>query len=58
MAFTRDEMKIKAAYYDCARRQHPDDEPLPPTWEAVPLQYRMLLIDMWHAGKRDAGDER
>jgi hypothetical protein len=50
--------KIKQAFYDCARRQHSDDEPLPSTWESVPILYRMLLIEMWRAGKRDARDER
>jgi hypothetical protein len=46
---TRRKLKI-------ARRQSPDDEALPPTWEAVPIQYRMVLIDMYHAGRR-AGAE-
>ena len=44
--------KIRRAYYEARRRQPPKYDPLP-SWEALPLGWREMIIDLWHAGRED-----
>jgi hypothetical protein len=48
--------KIRAAYYEAARVQLTEYDPLP-KWDALPIQLREALIHMWHVGREDSRRE-